>query len=90
MNYLTANRMNRKRNGGKEVDYPLNGATHPAVIRHHQIMRDLKKNETNFDVKELIQMLDDPNNGYLTQNYLSEMNGIFSIEENKPKTSNGK
>ena len=81
----------RKGNVDEEIDYPLDGATHPAVILHYQVMRELKQNETNFGVRDLVRMLDDPGRGYFTQNYLSELRGIFpNVKKNKSKLAKGK
>ena len=48
----------------EKIDYPLNGAQHPAVKGHHLEMAQLKKYEIKFNVKEFIQLLDDPMNDY--------------------------
>ena len=56
----------------EKVDFPLGGRIHPATINHHRIIRSLKKNEIRFNVKELLELLDDPSQGHLTKNYLNK------------------
>ena len=84
------NRKDRKRNVEEKIDYPLKGATHPAVLNHHQVMKELKHNETRFGVRDLVSMLDDPSRGYFTQNYLPELSGIFPNSRKDKKSGKGK
>ena len=58
----------------EEIDFPLNGKSHPTTIRHHRIMKNLRPNEIRFTVEELVEMLDDPSSGHLTKNCLSSTN----------------
>ena len=75
----------------KKVDFPLNGPIHPEVRNHHHKMSKLRSNQTNFTARDLIQMLDDPERGYLTESYLSDLNGIFRDSNDRfPSKQKGK
>lgn len=69
---ILMNDINRKKNkmNAEMVDFPLNGAIHPSTVFYHQSMKELKKNQTNFNVKELIELLDVPRDNHFNKSYL--------------------
>ena len=72
------NNSQRKKGREEVVDFPINGRVHPAVIRHRKVMKSLKSNEIIFTSHQLIELLDDPENGHFTSNYLANEYGTNS------------
>ena len=69
--------MNKRKE--EEVDFPLKGKPHPAVVQHNKVMRNLRTNEIVFTSHQLIELLDDPMKGHFTKKYLSNTYGTNSV-----------